>query len=120
MDPLQNKDSQSTDLLTNVRKAQGSLRTLSGQSQPVTNRQPLSSHQAVAQTVRSRCAGMTNVPRTESADRRLQWSQATLRIHTERDGQCSYCSERGSADPWPCLMARMAMHAKSAATPHTR
>jgi hypothetical protein len=70
----------------------------------------------VARRARGRCPLMTNVPSTEAA-RRHEWSTATLRIHTERDGRCSYCSERGSTDPWPCLMARLAMHAKGATTP---
>ena len=70
----------------------------------------------VARRARGRCPLMTNVPSTEAA-RRHEWSAATLRIHTERDGRCSYCSERGSTDPWPCLMARLAMHAKGATTP---
>ena len=70
----------------------------------------------VARRARGRCPLMTNVPSTEAA-RRHEWSAATLRIHTEQDGRCSYCSERGSADPWPCLMARLAMHAKGVTTP---
>ena len=71
---------------------------------------------AVALRARGRCPVMRDVSSTEAA-RRDEWSAATLRIHTERDGRCGYCSERGSADPWPCLMARLAMHAKAAVTP---
>ncbi len=70
----------------------------------------------VARQAPGRCPSMTNVSSTATAARRHQWSAATLRIHTERDGRCSYCSERGSTDPWPCLMARLAMHAKGVTT----
>jgi hypothetical protein len=59
---------------------------------------------------------MTHVPSTDIGARRLEWSAATLRLHTDLDGRCSYCSERGSTDPWPCLMARLAIHAQSVAT----
>lgn len=51
--------------------------------------------------------------------RRLAWATATLLIHAERNGQCCYCSERGSFDPWPCLMARLAMHVQSEIGPPT-
>ena len=51
--------------------------------------------------------------------RRLAWATATLLIHAERNGQCCYCSERGSMDPWPCLMARLALHAQSEIGPPT-
>ena len=51
--------------------------------------------------------------------RRLAWATSTLLIHAARNGRCCYCSERGSFDPWPCLMARLAMHVQSEIGPPT-
>ena len=63
---------------------------------------------------------MTNVSNGDRDARRLAWAAATLLIHAERNGLCCYCSERGSMDPWPCLMARLAMHAQSGTMPPAR